>query len=107
MKSESILIIIFFIFNIISIVSCDSDEKPIIFTAEEIQRLISGDSSKIWIRTGKIVQGQSADLSNCELYLTTEFAVDESDSLKFKISFNPGRNLGKDLFYHENKKGCY
>ncbi len=74
---------------VMGLMSCGETEKMVIFTEEELKGLVSGDTIKTWLRTNVSLDGQKADLSDCEVYSLTTFLHGEQDSLIYSISQNP------------------
>lgn len=57
------------------LISCSDKENEVFFNDNEVIRLLSNDSSKSWIRKSLIIDGQTSDLSECDLsHLTTFYS---------------------------------
>ena len=54
---------------------CMKEEAAIDFSAEELTRLISGDSTKTWVRVRQAIDGTDSDLDPCDLKLLYQFSV--------------------------------
>jgi hypothetical protein len=53
--------------------SCGNDENIVVFTEPEVVRMLSNDSSKSWIRKMITVDGQTPEISECELLIQTKY----------------------------------
>ena len=53
--------------------SCGEDENLVVFTESEVVRLLSNDSSKTWIRKVLTIDGQTPEISECELLIETKY----------------------------------
>jgi len=60
--------------------SCSDRENIVVFTNSEAIRLLSNDSSKTWERRNVVIDGQTTDMSECELFSNTIY-VSRNDSL--------------------------
>lgn len=69
--------------------NCNENEKMVPFTESEVIRLLSGDTTKSWIRMSFKMNGEDQALSDCELYTITTFYLGTSDSLRYRIVTNP------------------
>lgn len=94
-----------FIFSIIIIsllhYHCAEEEKIVIFSESEVIRLLSGDSTKSWIRIAIKTNGQDQELTECDLRNVTKFYIGDLDSLKYSISKNPFDCEGDTLIINE------
>lgn len=61
--------------------SCADDENIVVFTESEVVRLLSNDSSKSWIRKGITIDGQSPEISECELLIETKYFSSNTDQI--------------------------
>jgi hypothetical protein len=77
-KLKSYLIIIPVLFFLL--VSCGDKENIVVFTYSEVVRLLSNDSTKSWERKTLVIDGQSPEMSECDLYTSTEY-ISRNDSL--------------------------
>jgi hypothetical protein len=59
------------------------------FTKPEVIRLLSGDTTKSWLRVSFKMNGEDQGLNECDLHNITNFYIDASDSLKYRIVSNP------------------
>lgn len=71
------------------LIQCAKDEKIVPFTESEVIRLLSGDTTKSWLRISFKLNGADEDLNDCDLHTITTFYLDTSDSLKYTIVSNP------------------
>jgi len=55
------------------IASCSNDENIVVFTEQEVVRLLSNDSSKSWVRKIITLDGQTPEISECELLIQTKY----------------------------------
>jgi hypothetical protein len=55
------------------IASCSNDENIVVFTEQEVVRLLSNDSSKSWMRKIITLDGQTPEISECELLIQTKY----------------------------------
>ena len=68
---------------------CGDEVKVVTFTTDEATRLLSGDTTKSWLRTAYVVNGQPQYTDPCELQTITTFLIDASDSAKFVVHRHP------------------
>jgi hypothetical protein len=61
--------------------SCGEDENLVVFTEPEIVRLLSNDSSKSWIRKTITVDGQTPEISECELIIETKYYSSNTEQI--------------------------
>ena len=69
--------------------NCTEDEKMVPFTESEVIRLLSGDTTKSWLRVSFQLNGADQGSDDCDLYTITTFYIGPSDSLKYTIVSNP------------------
>ncbi len=62
-----------FFFVSLLFTSCGNDENIVLFTEPEVVRLLSNDSSKSWIRKIITEDGQTPEISDCELLIQTKY----------------------------------
>jgi len=72
-----------FILVIFGTFGCSREEHFVDFSGNEIIRLISGDTLKIWTRTGQVIDGKVQNTDEC--------------SIKQKFLFNHTGNTGYNL----------
>jgi hypothetical protein len=65
--------------------SCSDSENEVIFDRSEVIRLLSIDSSKLWIRNYLFENGQSAEIEECSLKTIINYKI-RRDSLIYTIS---------------------
>jgi hypothetical protein len=68
---------------------CTEDVKVVEFTNTEVIRLLSGDSTKSWLRVSYKLDGHDHSLGECDLQAISTFYLDDFDSLKYVIRLNP------------------
>ena len=68
---------------------CAEDERIIPFSESELIRLLSGDTTKSWLRVSFQLNGADQGSDDCDLYTITTFYIGASDSLKYTIVSNP------------------
>ena len=69
--------------------NCSEDEKMVPFTESEVIRLLSGDTTKSWLRVSFQLNGADQGLDDCDLHTIMTFYIGTSDSLKYSIVSNP------------------
>ncbi len=80
---------------------CAEEEKTIVFSESEVIRLLSGDTTKSWIRFSKKINGQDQELSECDLHVVTKFYIGDLDSLKYSIGKYPSDCGGDNTIIDE------
>jgi len=73
----------------LALTQCSKDEKIVPFTDSEVIRLLSGDTTKSWLRISFQLNGADQDLDDCNLYTVTTFYLGTSDSLKYTVVTAP------------------
>jgi hypothetical protein len=68
---------------------CSEEVKTVEFTRAEVERLLSGDTTKSWLRVAYNVDGQAGLTEPCDLQTISTYFLDESDSARFVILSNP------------------
>lgn len=63
------------------IASCSNDENIVVFTEQEVVRLLSNDSSKSWIRKILTLDGQTPEISECELLIQTKYFSSNTEQI--------------------------
>ncbi len=61
--------------------SCGNDENIVVFTEPEVVRLLSNDSSKSWIRKIITENGQTPEISDCELLIQTKYISSSTEQI--------------------------
>ena len=61
--------------------SCGEDENLVVFTESEVVRLLSNDSSKTWIRKVLTIDGQTPEISECELLIETKYFSSNAEQI--------------------------
>lgn len=59
------------------------------FTINEAERLLSGDTTKSWLRVSYVLDGQPGITDPCQLQTISTFYLDDSDTTRFVIASNP------------------
>ena len=70
------------------IASCGNDENLVVFTEPEVVRLLSNDSSKSWTRKIITVDGQTPEISECELSIETTYYSSNTEQIYIVESIN-------------------
>jgi hypothetical protein len=68
---------------------CTEDVKIVEFTRAEVERLLTGDTLKNWLRVAFTLDGEAQFTEVCALQTISTFYVDESDSARFVVLSNP------------------
>jgi hypothetical protein len=63
--------------------SCGDGENIVVFTESEVVRLLSNDSSKSWVRKAITIDGQSPEISECELLIETKYFSSNTNQIYF------------------------
>ena len=61
--------------------SCGEDENVVVFTESEVVQLLSNDSSKSWVRKAITIDGQSPEISECDLLIETRYFSSNADQI--------------------------
>ncbi len=68
---------------------CSDDDKIVPFTEDEVIRLLSGDTTKSWLRVSFQLNGSDQGSDDCDLHTVTTFYIGSLDSLKYTVVSNP------------------
>lgn len=74
---------------ILNLSYCTEDVKTVEFTINEVERLLSGDTTKSWLRVAYVVDGQPPISDPCQLQTISTFYLDDSDTARYIIFSNP------------------
>jgi hypothetical protein len=89
-RNINFLIGIFIILILGSVMmNCAEEERMVPFTESEVIRLLSGDTTKSWLRIAFELNGADQGMDDCNLYTITTFFITSSDSLKYTIVSSP------------------
>jgi hypothetical protein len=64
--------------------ACGEEEKMVVFNRSEVIRLLCNDSTKSWERKAVSIDGQPADISECDLFAHMTLTT-QNDSLKYLV----------------------
>lgn len=76
--------VITYLLLLILFLSCSKDEKVIVFTRDEVIKLLTADTSKTWSRYSYRINGSDAEVNECVLRQQVTFFY-QPDSLYFLI----------------------
>lgn len=89
-RSVDKIFLVFLSFLLIMNLSyCTEDVKTVEFTINEVERLLSGDTTKSWLRVAYIVDGQPPFTDPCQLQTISTFYLDDTDTTRYIILSNP------------------